>query len=126
MRDMAKAMMRFSWAMSVFGLEQMRKLVADEYSGRRADEVKGAFDSMSDSTGRLLSKRSLALYEAGDKLQRESVDILFDLVRPAKADNVVDKATDIVERPPMPARRAEERDAAGPGADDSPRGARKV
>jgi len=94
MRDMAKAMMRFSWAMSVFGLEQMRRLVADEYSGRRADEVKGAFDSMSASTNRLLSERSRALYEAGDKLQRESVDILFDLVRPAKADKVVDKAVD--------------------------------
>ncbi len=100
MREMAKSMFRFSWAMSVFGVEQLRKLVSDEYADRREGEIKSGFDSMSEFAGKQLSKQSRSLYEAGDKLQRESVDMLFDVSRPSnwKAEKIVDKAADLVDR----------------------------
>jgi hypothetical protein len=100
MREMAKSMFRFSWAMSVFGVEQLRKLVSDEYADRREDEIKSGFDSLSESAGLQFSKQSRSLYEAGDKLQQESVDMLFDFSRPSnwKAEKIVDKAADLVDR----------------------------
>jgi hypothetical protein len=100
MRDVAKAMVRFSWAMSVFGLDQMRKLVVEEYSGHRAEQVKSALDSVSDSTERMFSERSRALYEAGDRLQQESIELIFDFARPRnwKASGVVDKAADAIDQ----------------------------
>ena len=100
MREMTKAMFRFSWAMSVFGVEQLRRLLSDEYQDRREDEIKGGFDSLSESAGQQFSKQSRSLYEAGDRFQQETVDLLFDFSRPSnwKAGKIVDKAADLVDR----------------------------
>jgi hypothetical protein len=98
MRDVAKSFGRFSWTMWVFGLDQMRRLVADEYSGHRGEAVRGAFDTASDATLKLLSERARRVYDAGDKLQQESVDMFFDIAKPSTwaADKVVEKAADAV------------------------------
>jgi len=52
-----------------------------------------------DATVGQLGKRTKSLYESGDKLQRETVDLMFDLSRPEelKPRKVVDRAADLVE-----------------------------
>lgn len=85
--------------MSLFGLEQLTNMLSDERSGNRRDRMASAFDAVTDATGKQLGKRTSSLYESGDKLQRETVDLMFDLSRPdeLKPSKVVDRAADLVE-----------------------------
>lgn len=100
MRETAKSMLRFSWALSVFGLEQVAKLLRESDSGHRGERIREAFDTLSAATGEQLGGRTRNLYDAGDKLQAESVDLLFDMVRPGNwnPDKVMDRAADFAER----------------------------
>jgi hypothetical protein len=99
-RDLAKSMIRFSWAMSMFGLEQMAKLVKEEHSGSREEHISAAFDSVTKAAGRQFTGRVRSVFDAGDRLQSESVDFMFDMVRAEnwKPDKVADKAADLAER----------------------------
>ena len=85
--------------MSLFGLEQLTNVLSDERSGNRRDRMASAFDAVTNATGEQLGKRTSSLYESGDKLQRETVDLMFDLSRPEefKPSKVVDRAADLVE-----------------------------
>jgi hypothetical protein len=99
MRDLTKSFFSFSWTMSLFGLEQMTNILSEERSGNRRERIARAFDAVKDATVGQLGKRTKSLYESGDKLQRETVDLMFDLSRPEelKPRKVVDRAADLVE-----------------------------
>lgn len=99
MRDLTKSFFSFSWTMSLFGLEQLTNVLSDERSGNRRERMASAFDAVTEATGKQLGKRTSSLYESGDKLQRESVDLMFDLSRPEelKPSKVVNRAADLVE-----------------------------
>jgi hypothetical protein len=99
MRDLTKSFFSFSWTMSLFGLEQLTNVLSEERSGNRRERIARAFDAVRDATVGQLGKRTKSLYESGDKLQRETVDLMFDLSRPEelKPRKVVDRAADLVE-----------------------------
>ena len=99
MRELTKSFFSFGWTMSLFGLEQLTNALSDERSGNRRDRMASAFDAVSDATGQQLGKRTSSLYDSGDKLQRETVDLMFDLSRPEelKPSKMVDRAADLVE-----------------------------
>ena len=99
MRDLTKSFFSFSWTMSLFGLEQLTNMLSDERSGNRRERMASAFDAVTDATGKQLGKRTSSLFESGDKLQRETIDLMFDLSRPdeLKPSKVVDRAADFVE-----------------------------
>ena len=99
MRDLTKSFFSFSWTMSLFGLEQLTNVLSEERSGNRRERMAKAFDALTDATAEQLGKRTSSLYESGDRLQRETVDLMFDLSRPdeLKPSKVVDRAADLVE-----------------------------
>jgi hypothetical protein len=99
MRDLTKSFFSFSWTMSLLGLEQLTNLLSEERSGNRRERMAKAFDAVTDATVEQLGTRTTKLYESGDKLQRETVDLMFDLSRPEelKPSKVVDRAADLVE-----------------------------
>jgi uncharacterized protein Yka (UPF0111/DUF47 family) len=99
MRDLTKSFFSFSWTMSLFGLEQLTNMLSDERSGNRRERMAKAFDAVTDATVEQFGKRTKSLYESGDKLQRETVDLMFDVSRPEelKPSKVVDRAADLVE-----------------------------
>lgn len=99
MRDLTKSFFSFSWTMSLFGLEQLTNMLSEERSGNRRERMAKAFDAVTEATVEQLGKRTTSLYESGDKLQRETVDLMFDLSRPEelKPSKVVDRAADLVE-----------------------------
>lgn len=109
MRELTKSMVRLSWAMSAFGLEQMRQLVKeedeenprDEQMARSCDDVASAMDSH-------LSGRVRSLYESGDRFQREMIDFLFDLVGDDDLSPraMLDRAAEIAEKSARSLRRA--------------------
>src|SRR5262249_25717238 len=68
MRDFTKSMLSFSWAMSLFGCQQMLKLLSPA-------EAAKSFDKVTDATEGELKDLLKATFEAGDKLQRRLVDL---------------------------------------------------
>ena len=99
MRDLTKSFFSFSWTMSLLGLEQLTNLLSEDRSGNRRERMAKAFDAVTEATVEQLGERTSSLYESGDKLQRETIDLMFDLSRPEelKPRKVVDRAADLVE-----------------------------
>ena len=99
MRELTKSFFSFSWTMSLFGLEQLTNLLSEERSGNRRERMAEAFDKVTEATVEQFGKRATSLYESGDKLQRETIDLMFDMSRPEelKPSKVVDRAADLVE-----------------------------
>ena len=99
MRELTKSFFSFSWTMSLFGLEQLTNLLSEERSGNRRERMAEAFDKVTEATVEQFGKRTSSLYESGDKLQRETIDLMFDMSRPEelKPSKVADRAADLVE-----------------------------
>ena len=99
MRDLTKSFFSFSWAMTMFGIEQMRTVLSDEIEGKRRDHMAEDLDAVAEAASQRLSKRSSSMYESGDKLQREMVDLMYDIFRgeEVKPRSVFDRAADLVE-----------------------------
>ena len=76
MRELLKSMFRFSWAMSLFGANSMGNLLvaADQNSpkGRAARSL----DAVSEAAEKQLGGGLRSLFQAGDSLQREMVDMV--------------------------------------------------
>lgn len=104
MRDVTKSFFRLSWAMTVFGVDQFARLVRpeeesgadNESSDDVEDRVARAMDSVSDNTEKHLDKRAQSMFEAGDKLQSEMVDLFFESFEPEqwKPRKVLQRAAD--------------------------------
>ncbi len=73
MRELARSMASFSWAMSLFGVEQMTNLM----SPRRA--VK-AFGAVTRTAEEALGPGLRSAFRAGDRLQQAMVDLSFSFV----------------------------------------------
>lgn len=73
MRELARSMASFSWAMSLFGVEQMTNLLAPH---RAVD----AFGAMARSAEGVLGPRLRSAFQTGDRLQRSVMDLSFGLV----------------------------------------------
>jgi hypothetical protein len=85
--------------MTMFGIEQMRTVLSDEIEGKRRDHMAEDLDAVAEAASQRLSKRSSSMYESGDKLQREMVDLMYDIFRgeEVKPRSVFDRAADLVE-----------------------------
>ena len=73
MRDLTRSVASFSWAMSLYGLEQMANLM----SPRRAAD---AFEAVTRTTEKTLGPGLRSAFQTGDRLQRSMVDLSFSLV----------------------------------------------
>lgn len=99
MREVAKSFASFSWAMAMFGIEQLTNLVSEERAGSRKERLSRAFDSMTDATGKVLGERTKSMFDAGSRLQNDMVDLTFDVCRPENwsPEKVLDRAADLAE-----------------------------
>ena len=99
MRDLTKSFMSFSWAMTLFGLDQLRHLVADDDSGKRRQRIGGDLDAVTTAAKDRLSERNASMFDAGQNLQRDMVDLTFDIFRGEnlKPRKILDRAADIAE-----------------------------
>ena len=78
MRDFFKSALRFSWAMSLFGVQQLENLVADSSQGQNRTAT--AFDTIAQATEEQLSGVVKNAFKTGDQLQSEMVDAMFAAV----------------------------------------------
>jgi len=85
--------------MTLLGMEQLRTMFSDDIDGKRRDRMAGDLDEVTNAARQRLTKRNSSMYEAGDDLQRDMVDLTFDIVRgeEVKPRTVMDRAVDLVE-----------------------------
>src|SRR5688572_8502135 len=68
-RDLFKSMFSFSWAQSLFGLKQLGGLITP-------DSNTGLFDQVTKATESELTEPVRNFFRVGDRVQRETVDLL--------------------------------------------------
>jgi len=73
MREFTKSVFSFSWAMSLFGIQQTTNLMSPENAAR-------AFNSVTSATEAQLTDALKTTFNAGDKLQRNAVDMTLGMM----------------------------------------------
>jgi len=76
MRELTKSMMSYTWAMSMFGVQQMVNLLTPgngDLWGKAAD----AFDNVTDATTKTFGGAMTETFKAGESLQQGVIDIIF-------------------------------------------------
>ncbi len=75
MRDLIKSTLRFSWAMSLFGVQQLENVIEDP--SQQTNRTASAFDSLSRATQGQLQGAVKDAFTAGDRLQSGVVDTIL-------------------------------------------------
>ncbi|MBC8029064.1 MAG: hypothetical protein H7Z16_03050 [Pyrinomonadaceae bacterium] len=73
MREFTKSMMSYTWAMSVFGVQQM-------FSVFEPTKAAQSFDSVTKATEEELGDALKATFRAGDNMQKGLVDVTFGVL----------------------------------------------
>ena len=73
MRELTKSIFSFSWAMSLFGIQQTTNLTSP-------DKAAKALNSVTEATGAQLTDVLKSTFDAGDKLQRNAVDMTMGMM----------------------------------------------
>lgn len=76
MREVAKSMLGFSWAVSLFGVQQMARLMTS--SSVSPEAMASQFDEASRAVQGFLNDTVAQQFRAGDEWQRRLVDTVFD------------------------------------------------
>jgi hypothetical protein len=113
--DVSKSFLSFAWALGLLGLEQLGTALGPGRSGHRKERLTGAFDAVTEAAEAQLGERSKKLFDAGDALQRELLDLVFDVTRVdnLKPRKVLDRAADLADKAADSLRDAAQEPAAG-------------
>ena len=98
MREFAKSMISFSWSLSLFGLKQATEAFTPTQSDREEKDGAVAFDAVTKQTRQRLGDTLSDVFKIGDRLQRGTVDMLFQVLPAETPSKVVDMATDAAHR----------------------------
>lgn len=95
MREVAKSMLGFSWAVSLFGAQQIAAMVTP--SSETRDTAAAKFDEASRALQAFLSETASQQFQRGDEWQRRVVDAVFDAaqLRNVDAGRVVQSGVDM-------------------------------
>jgi hypothetical protein len=76
MREFTKSMMSYSWAMTVFGAQQVLNIFSPQGQQQQHPATE-AFNHVAQATREEMGDMMKATYRAGDNLQRGMVDLMF-------------------------------------------------
>jgi hypothetical protein len=76
-RDLTKSMLSFSWAMSLFGVEQLVNTLTPQSPSQPTHKATAAFDAVTHVAEEQLSGVLRGAFKAGDQLQKGFVDVMF-------------------------------------------------
>ena len=77
MREFTKSMFSFSWAMSLFGLQQLGNMLTRPDSTRPRPKAAEAFDCVTQAAEDQLGNILKETFKTGDRFQRAMVDMMF-------------------------------------------------
>ena len=76
-RDLTKSTLSFSWAMSLFGVEQMANMLMPQSPSQPTHKATAAFNTVTQATEEQLSGVIKGVFKTGDQLQRGMVDLML-------------------------------------------------
>jgi hypothetical protein len=76
MRELTKSMLSYTWAVSMFGVQQMTNLFASG-NGKPLSKATAAFNQVTGATLEQMGDTMRATFRAGDQLQRGMVDLML-------------------------------------------------
>ena len=76
-RDLTKSMLSFSWALSLFGAQQVTNLLTPQSPSQPTHKVKAAFDTVTQATEEQFGDAIKGAFKVGDQLQKGMVDLAF-------------------------------------------------
>jgi hypothetical protein len=76
-RDLTKSMLSFSWAMSLFGVEQLANTLMPQKPSQPTHRATAAFNAVTQATEEQMGSALRGAFKAGDQLQRGMVDLMF-------------------------------------------------
>jgi hypothetical protein len=79
MREFTKSMMSYTWAMSMFGVQQMVNLLTPQ-GGRQNHPATEAFNNVSQCTVEEMGDAMRSAFRLGDNVQRSLVDMTFSVM----------------------------------------------
>jgi hypothetical protein len=77
-RDLTKSMTSFSWAMSLFGVQQMTNLLMPQSPSQPTHRTTAAFNSVTQAAEEQLGQTLKEVYKAGDQLQKGATDLMMN------------------------------------------------
>jgi hypothetical protein len=77
MRELTKSMMSYSWAMSLFGVQQMVNLLTPMSGSDPTGKTVQAFANVTDATTKVLDGSLKEAFKMGDSLQKDMLDFMF-------------------------------------------------
>jgi len=85
--------------MGMFGIEQLNNLLSEDHSKNREERLTQAFNEVTKAAETVLSDRTRTMFDSGDRLQREMVDLTFDMFRSENwsPKKMLDRAADLAE-----------------------------
>jgi len=86
MRELTKSMLSFSWAMPLYGMKQMLNMSMPQDMSRPFDKAAEGFASVTDAMRGQLGPTIKGLFDAGDRIQRGLVDLMFSVVPAGSMD----------------------------------------
>ena len=102
MRELFKSMVGFSLAMSVFGIEQMRNVVKkkEDKNDSREDWISDDLATVTGAAEQRFGERAHKVFEAGDRFQREIIDLMFDVFKSedVQPKRMAEVAADVAEK----------------------------
>ncbi|HKG14676.1 MAG TPA: hypothetical protein VKB12_15215 [Pyrinomonadaceae bacterium] len=76
MREFTKSMMSYTWAQSLFGVQQLLNLFSST-RGRQQNPVTEGFNGVAGCAKEQMGEALRATFRAGDNIQRAMVDVMF-------------------------------------------------
>jgi hypothetical protein len=76
-RDLTKSMLSFSWAVSLFGVQQLTNTLLPQKPSQPTHRATAAFNAVTQATEEQLDNVLKGVFKAGDTLQRGMVDLMF-------------------------------------------------
>lgn len=83
MTEMMQSMIRFSWAMSLFGVKQATEMMSALGTARSPRRATTSFDAVSRAAEGQLGDAFVEAFRTGDRWQGDLIDALFGVVDPA-------------------------------------------
>jgi len=80
LRDLTKSMLSFSWAMSLFGAQQVTNFLTPQDPSQPTHKATVAFNAVTQATQEQFGDTLERAFKAGDQLQKGMMDLTFSLL----------------------------------------------
>jgi hypothetical protein len=80
MREFTKSLMSYTWAMSLFGVQQVVNVLTPKGQQQQQHPAAEAFNEVADATREQMGDVLKSTYRAGDNVQRGMVDVMFSVM----------------------------------------------